>query len=35
MCLKAVILLEELSIALLDVFDETLGPHLVVVLLQA
>jgi hypothetical protein len=34
-CLKAVVLLKELSVALLDVFDEVvLGRHLVVVLLQ-
>jgi hypothetical protein len=36
MFLKAVFLLTELSVALLDVFDEAvLGRHLVVVLLQA
>jgi hypothetical protein len=34
--LKVVVLLEELSVVLLDVFDEAvLGKHLVVVLLQA
>jgi hypothetical protein len=35
-CLKAVVLLKEISVALLDVLDEAvLGRHLVVVLLQA
>jgi hypothetical protein len=35
-CLKAVVLLEELSVVLLDVFDEmVLSSHLVVVHLQA
>jgi hypothetical protein len=36
MCLKAVVLLKELSVALLNVFDEAvLGRHLVVVLFHA
>jgi hypothetical protein len=36
MCLKAVVLLKELSVAFLDVFDEAvLGRHLAVILFQA
>jgi hypothetical protein len=35
-CIKAVVLLKEISVALLDVLDEAvLGRHLVVILLQA